>query len=49
MSQDQDFVKYEKLLIFGTKSSGKSTLSYYLEKNNYNEEKPTPQCKYIVP
>ena len=47
MKKKSDFIKYEKLLIFGTENSGKSTLSYYLERNKFNEEKPTEEGKHF--
>ena len=47
MNNQTEFTKYEKLLIFGTENSGKSTLSYYLEKNQYKDQSPSTECKYI--
>lgn len=41
------FVLIKKLLIFGGQGVGKTTLSSFLQINNFNECTPTKNSKYI--
>ena len=40
MERDPKFILFKKLLIFGGKGSGKSTMSMILDKKEFNEEEP---------
>lgn len=40
MEQEPKFILFKKLLIFGGKGSGKSTMSMILDKKEFNDEEP---------
>lgn len=42
-----EFISYKKVIIFGAKDSGKSTLSKTLETGKFSEQSPTENSKYI--
>ena len=50
MSKKIDYASYKKLLIFGTKGSGKTTLAKTFESDNVNDEeiKPSENSKKIL-
>lgn len=41
MNKEPNFILFKKLLIFGAKGSGKSTLTSILEYNYFSEEDPS--------
>lgn len=42
------FVNFKKLLIFGTEGVGKTTMTTVLAENNFQEEEPSKESKYII-
>ena len=48
MNPNQDFLSYKKVLLFGDKTTGKSTLIYRLEKGEFPDLfSPTEESKKI--
>jgi pantothenate kinase-related protein Tda10 len=45
MERDPKFILFKKLLIFGGKGSGKSTMSMILDKKEFNEEEPAVESQ----
>lgn len=45
MEQEPKFILFKKLLIFGAKGSGKSTMSMILDKKEFNEEEPAVESQ----
>lgn len=41
MNSEAEFVSFQKVLVFGIKSSGKTTLTKYILSGKFNEEEPT--------
>jgi GTPase SAR1 family protein len=46
MNTNQDYISYKKVLLFGTESTGKSSLIYRLEKGKFPDSiSPTEESK----
>jgi GTPase SAR1 family protein len=41
MSNEVEFTSYQKVLVFGIKSTGKTTLTNYIQSGKFNEQLPT--------
>ena len=44
---EPEFISYKKVVIFGDKGTGKSSLTKRIEKDGFTEESPTENRKYI--
>ena len=44
---ESEFVSYKKIIIFGDKGTGKSSLSKRIEKGKFSEENPTDNGKLL--
>jgi type IV secretory pathway VirB4 component len=47
MDECEEFISFKKLIIFGSKGSGKTTLIKLLEDNVYTFEEMTENSKFI--
>ena len=49
MNTNQDYISYKKVLLFGDKTTGKSSLIYRFEKGEFSDSiSPTEESKTII-